>query len=169
MLYLYLIGLLVINGIWLIAGLFYVPGNWLMILTTLGAAWWLREHDLFSVGTFIAIVVLALAGEIIEFFAGFGGAKKAGAGWKASLAAILGAIVGAVVGTGILPVIGTLLGGCIGAGLATWGVETLSGQLPDQAMKSGVGAGTGAFVGTLTKFLLGCVIWLIIAIAAFWN
>lgn len=169
MLYVYIILLLILNGVWLVSGLFYLPGNWLMILSTLVFAWRLRTHDLFSVWTFVAVALLALAGELIEFFAGFGGARKAGAGWWSSLAAIGGALVGAAVGTAFLPLLGTLLGGCIGAGLATWGTETLSGRLPDQAMRSGMGAGTGAFVGTLTKFLLGCVVWLIIAVAAFWN
>ena len=32
----------------------------------------------------------------------------------------------------------------------------------------GVGAGTGVLVGILTKFILGCVICLLITIAAFW-
>jgi uncharacterized protein YqgC (DUF456 family) len=169
MLYVTLVLLTILNGIWLVSGLFCLPGNWLMILTTLVALWGLREHDLFSVRMIVAVVLLALAGELIEFFAGFGGAKKVGAGRLGSLAAIGGALVGAVVGTGFLPVIGTLLGGCIGAGLATWGVERLSGRQPDEAMRSGVGAGRGTLIGTLTKFLLGCLIWLIIAVAAFWN
>lgn len=169
MLYVYHFLLLLINAVWLVLGLFYLPGNWLMIFTTLAYLWWMRQHALFSPWTMVAVVVLALIGEIIEFFAGFGGARKAGAGWKGSLAAILGAILGAMVGTAFLPLIGTILGGCIGAGLATWGAEILTGRHPDQAMKSGVGAGAGAIVGTLTKFLLGCLIWLIIAIAVFWG
>jgi uncharacterized protein YqgC (DUF456 family) len=114
--------------------------------------------------------VLALVGEIIEFFAGAGSAKKAGASWGGALAAIGGTIAGAIVGTFLIPVpiVGTLLGACIGAGLGTWSVERLIGKPQDKSVKSGVGAGVGVFVGTTTKFLIGCLIWLIIAVATFW-
>jgi uncharacterized protein YqgC (DUF456 family) len=74
------------------------------------------------------------------------------------------------VGTFLIPVpiVGTLLGACIGAGLGTWSVERLIGKPQDKSVKSGVGAGVGVFVGTTTKFLIGCLIWLIIAVATFW-
>ena len=116
----------------------------------------------------VIVTLLALIGEIIEFFAGAGGAKKAGSGWLGALAALGGAIIGAIVGTGIMPVLGTILGTCFGAGLATWIVERITGKEQDESVRSGVGAGTGVLIGTVSKFCIGFLIWLLITIAAFW-
>ncbi|MHC4926043.1 MAG: DUF456 domain-containing protein [Planctomycetota bacterium] len=150
--------------------LFTLPGNWLMVITTALFAWWQWDRGVFGWPVLAAITVLALIGELIEFFAGAGGAKKAGAGWWGALAAIGGAFLGAIIGTGVIPVpiFGTLLGACFGAGLATWIAERACGKEHDDSVKSGVGAGTGVLVGTLSKFAVGCLIWLVITIAVFW-
>lgn len=171
MLTIYIIGLLVVNGCWLAGGLFLLPGNWLMVITTVLFAWWRWDDGVFGVGVLIAIAAMALAGEIFDFFAGTGGAKKAGASWLGAIAAILGAIIGALLGTVLIPIpiVGTLLGACFGAGLAVWVAERLIGKSPDQSLKSGLGAGTGVLLGITVKFAIGCAIWLIIAIAAFWR
>ncbi len=141
-----------------------------MIMTTCLFAWWKWDNRLFSWPLLIAITALALIAELIEFFAGAGGAKKAGAGWLGAGAAILGALVGAVAGTFIIPVpiFGTMFGACLGAGLCTWLVERTTGKEQDASVRSGVGAGTGVLIGTISKFCIGCLIWLLITIAAFW-
>ena len=141
-----------------------------MIITTCLFAWWKWDKGLFSWPLLIAITVLALIAELIEFFAGAGGAKKAGAGWLGAGAAILGALVGALAGTFIIPVpiFGTMFGACLGAGLCTWLVERTTGKEPDASVRSGVGAGTGVLVGTISKFCIGCLIWMLITISAFW-
>jgi len=170
MIYIWLIILILFNTCWLMLVLFTLPGNWLMVIGTCLFAWWKADNDIFSWPLLIAITVLALIAEIIEFFAGAGGAKKAGAGWLGALAAIGGAIFGAIVGTIAIPVpvFGTMLGACFGAGLFTWIVERITGKEHNASVRSGVGAGTGVLVGTLSKFCIGCVIWLLITIAAFW-
>ena len=170
MIYLWLVILILFNACWLMLVLFTLPGNWLMVIGTCLFAWWRWDDGVFSWPLLIAVTVLALIAEIIEFFAGAGGAKKAGAGWLGALAAIGGAIFGAIVGTFAIPVpiFGTLLGACLGAGLFTWIVERITGKELNQSVRSGVGAGTGVLVGTLSKFGIGCLIWLLITIAAFW-
>lgn len=168
MIYAWIFILLMLNVCWLAGALFALPGNWLMVVSTVLFAWWRWDDGIFGIGVLVAIAVLALIGEIIDFFAGTGGARRAGAGWGGALAAIGGMICGALFGTFLIPVpvLGTLLGACAGAGLATWGVERLIGKTPDKSVRSGLGAGVGVVVGTTTKFLIGCLIWLIIAIAA---
>ena len=168
MIYVYLVILILFNACWLLTVPFMLPGNWLMLVTTYLFAWWQWDMGIFGWPLLIAITILALIGEIIEFFAGAGGAKKAGSGWLGALAAVGGAIFGAVVGTGIMPVLGTILGACFGAGLATWIVERITGKEQDASVRSGVGAGTGVLIGTVSKFCIGCLIWLLITIAAFW-
>lgn len=168
MIYIWLVILVLSNAFWLMLVPFTLPGNWLMIICTCLLAWWKSDEQLFSWPLLTTITVLALIAELIEFFAGLGGAKKAGAGWLGALAAIAGAICGAVVGTGFMPILGTMLGACFGAGLATWTVERITGKKNQQSLQSGVGAGTGVLIGTISKFCIGCLIWLLITIAAFW-
>ena len=170
MIYVWLVILLLLNACWLSTVLFTVPGNWLMVAGTCLFAWWQWDKSIFGWPLLVIITMLALIGELIEFFAGAGGAKKAGATWLGAAAAIVGAILGAIAGTILIPVplFGTMLGACFGAGLLTWSTERSLGKAKDQSVRSGVGAGKGVLVGTLSKFAVGCLIWLLIAIAAFW-
>ena len=171
MIYLYLVILLIANAVWLMLVPFTLPGNWLMIISTGLFAWWQWDQGIFSFPLLVVITVLALIAELIEFFAGAGGAKKAGASWTGAIAAIIGAVIGAIAGTILIPapIVGTMLGACIGAGLCTWGVERLIlKNQPQTSVQSGIGAGTGVLIGIITKFLIGCIIWICIAVAAFW-
>ena len=170
MIYVYLAILILFNTCWLAMVPFTLPGNWLMVISTCLFAWWKWSDGIFGLPLLVVITVLALIAELIEFFAGAGGAKKAGAGWLGVIAAIAGAIFGALVGTFIIPVpvFGTMLGACFGAGLFTWIAERISGKEHEHSVRSGVGAGTGVLIGTLSKFCIGCLIWLLITVAAFW-
>ncbi|MBE0537725.1 MAG: DUF456 domain-containing protein [Phycisphaerae bacterium] len=166
----WIILLLLVNLAWLATVPFALPGNWLMIITTALFAWWHRDAQIFSVQTLVAVTVLAVIGEVIEFLGGFGGAKGAGARWQGAFGAIFGAVIGGLVGTFVipLPVLGTLLGACVGAGVGTFLLETAGGRTMRHAFRSGVGAGVGVFIGTTTKCAIGVVIYLTIAVAAFW-
>ena len=127
-------------------------------------------EGVFSIWTLVFITVLAVIGEIVEFFAGMAGARKAGAGWKGAFGALLGAITGAIAGTFVIPVpfLGTLIGAASGAGLATWLIEHSGGKQSHESVRSGMGAGVGVFLGTGAKVAIGALIWLIIAFSAFW-
>jgi uncharacterized protein YqgC (DUF456 family) len=168
MLYFWTILLIMLNALWLMLTLFAMPGNWLIVVMTSLFAWWQWDNKVFSIYTLIAIAVLAFIGEVVEFFAGTGGAKKAGASWLGAMAAIFGAILGAIIGTIALPLFGTILGACLGAGLAVTVVELAMGKPPDTSIRSGFGASLGHLIGSTVKFTLGVAIWLIVAIAAFW-
>lgn len=163
--------LIVLNAFWLMLVLVTLPGNWLMVISTCLFAWWRWEDGFFGWPFLLTITVLALIGELVEFFAGAGGARRAGSTWKGAVAAIVGAIVGGITGTFVLPIplFGTLLGACFGAGLLTWVVERSAGKERQSSVRSGIGAGKGVLLGTLSKFAIGCVIWLTILIAAIWN
>jgi uncharacterized protein YqgC (DUF456 family) len=141
-----------------------------MVLSTSLFAWWTWGRHPFSGGTLIAIAVLAALGELIEFLGGTVGARQAGASWRASFAGILGAIAGALFGTVLFPapLVGTIVGACLGVGLAVWIVETSRGEHPEVSFRRAVGAGMGELIGILGKFAVGIVIWLTIAVAAFW-
>lgn len=170
MLYLWLILLILLNAVWLVLVIFGLPGNWLIMISTCLFAWWRWDDNVFSIYTLIAIVVLAVLGELFEFFGGIHGAKRAGASWYGSIAAIAGAVAGAILGTFMIPVLflGTVLGACIGAGLATWSLELSRGRKMEESVRCAVGAGLGEFFGITSKLVIGIIIWFTVAIAAFW-
>ncbi len=171
MLYMWLTVLLLLNAVWLLLGLLALPGNWLMVVTTLLFAWWRNEDAVFSPYTLVAITILALIAEVIEMLAGAGTARKRGATLLGSMAAVVGAITGGILGTLLipLPVIGTFLGACLGAGLGVAGVERIGGRDAQTALSLGRGAAAGQFIGMVCKILTGILIWFVIAVAAFWR
>ena len=170
MIYFWMILLILLNTVWLAMVVFALPGNWLIVITTSLFAWWRAEDEFFSLYTLLAIALLALAGELIEFFSGISGAKKAGAGFRGSIGALIGAITGAVLGTFLIPIpfVGTLLGVCIGAFLGASVFELSGGRRMRDSFRLGLGAGLGQFLGTTTKIAIGVLIWFAVTIAAFW-
>ena len=171
MLNLLLILLILLNAVWLMLVLFGLPGNWLILISTCLFAWWRWEDGVFSIYMLIAIVVLATIGELFEFLSGMHGAKRAGASWRGSIAALAGAITGAILGTFMIPVLflGTVLGACIEAGLGAWALEVSRGRKMEESVRCGVGAGLGELLGISAKVTIGIIIWLTVAVAAFWH
>ena len=170
MLYFWSTILILLNAFWLALVPFALPGNWLIVITTALFAWWHAEDRIFSPYTLVAITALALLGELAEFFGGVVGAKKAGARFSGSLGALIGALTGAVLGTFLIPIplLGTLLGSCAGAAILACVFELSGGRRVEDSFRLGFGAGIGRFLGTTTKTALGLLIWLIVAVAAFW-
>jgi len=170
MVYLWSTILVSLNAGWLVVVVFGLPGNWLIVISTCLFAWWRWDESVFSIYTLIAILVLAVLGELVEFSAGMIGARKSGASWPGSIAALFGAVTGAVLGTFLIPIpfFGTLLGACLGAGLCVWGMEFSRGKKAEHSLRYAVGAGIGEFFGIISKFVLAIIIWFIVAVAAFW-
>jgi uncharacterized protein YqgC (DUF456 family) len=170
MIYAYALLLIFVNALFLFLQIVGLPGNWLMVLAATVFAYALPEFHVFSLGVLIAIVVLALIGEVLEFLTGAVGARKAGASRSAAAAAIFGAVVGGLVGTFALPipVVGSLVGACGGAFVGAMGTELMLGRAWADSLRSGQGAAVGRLWGTVAKFMVGAAIWLVIAVAAFW-
>lgn len=164
------VALALLNLLWLALNLLTLPGNWLMVLTTLGFAYLTRQHPLLSPAVLVAVVVLAAVGEVAEFISGMVGAKRGGSGAGGLIGAAAGALVGGVLGTALLPipVIGSLAGICLGAGLGTYLAERHTGKAANAAIRSGTGAGLGRLAGTAVKFGIGAVIWLVVTVALIW-
>ena len=169
MLYVYATSMCLLNAVWLALVFFYLPGNWLIVLTTGALAWWQRDVQAISFWTVGVMAFLALIGEVIEFMAGMGGAKKAGAGWLASISAGGGGLGGGGGGGGLIsipfsrPLVGAGVRGRAGGGGLWWG----GGDEQGDEVRSGVGAGVGVFIGTASKIAIGAVLWLMAAIAVF--
>jgi hypothetical protein len=178
MAYLWATLLILLNLVWLATVVAGLPGTWLMVVSTALLAWlyWgdpdAGEPRMFSIATLIVITALAAIAELVEFIAGAAGSQTTGGTWRGSLGALLGGLVGAIVGTFVIPIpiplVGTLIGAAVGAGLGAWGLELAGGRQMGESAMSGVGAGVGTLVGRVAKLIAGIVIWLIVAVAAFW-
>lgn len=161
---------LALLGLGLVAlGLVGLPGTWLW-LAVCALAEWGTDTLLFHPVTLTVAVSLAVLGEVAEFLAGSQGAKRAGAGRAGSLGALAGGFVGAVAGTLLIPVpvVGTLMGGALGAfSLATL-AERRDGQELRGALRAGSGAALGQFLGLVLKLCAGVACWVVLAVALLW-
>jgi uncharacterized protein YqgC (DUF456 family) len=150
--------------------LMQMPGTWLMLGLTAAFTWWRwgAGSPSISVWTLVALLVLALIGEAIEFIAGSFGARKAGGSKRGAAGAIVGGVIGAVVGSFAIPVpvAGTLIGACLGAGIGSMGGDLWAGRQWREAFAAGRGAVVGKFMGTIAKVGVAVVMWLVASIAA---
>ncbi len=162
MLWTYYLLLLATDAAGLLLAAFTLPGLWLMLA---GAAFYayLTHGDFLGYKTLITLLFLASAAEIAEFFLGGAGAKKAGATKWGIVGSLLGAIVGGFTLTGLIPIpiLGTVIGICLGSFLGAFGVELVLGQPITRSVRIGYGAAKGRFLGILGKVAIGVLMFLI--------
>jgi uncharacterized protein YqgC (DUF456 family) len=143
-----------------------LPGNWLMVAAAALYAFAAPPEGRMAIGwgVVIALVVLALLGELLELLAGALGATRGGGSKRGAVLAVLfsvpGAMIGAVLGAPI-PVIGTLVGVIFFAGLgALAGAmlgESWKGRKLHESWQVGRGAFWGRVLGSLAKVLIASV------------
>jgi uncharacterized protein len=143
-----------------------LPGLWVM--TAACAVYALLTHTHF-VGrdSLIALFVLSLGGEVLEFTAGGAMAKRAGGGRNSAVGAILGGIVGGIIGSFVLPLVLTIVGICIGSFVGAASFELLGSANPNLAFRVGVGAAKGRLMGVVLKMAIGVVMLGIVLVAGF--
>jgi len=146
--------------------IFQLPGTWTMLgLTGLfsGLQIWIEGWEARMVGPVAlgVLLLLAVAGEVVETVAGASGAAKAGGTRTAAVLAIVGGIVGAIVGTILIPIliVGTVAGACAGAGGFAVVGDLMRGRTFADARLTGQGAVIGKLWGTVIKVLIAVVMW----------
>jgi uncharacterized protein YqgC (DUF456 family) len=143
-----------------------LPGLWLMVAGLVGYAWVTGLNHYLGWATLITVFVLALVAEVLEFYTGSAGAKKAGASRRGMLGALVGALIGGFLFTIPVPILGTIFGVCfgafIGAALVEMGIVGDAGH----AGRVGWGAAKGRFFGIVLKLVFGLVMLLVTLIAA---
>jgi uncharacterized protein YqgC (DUF456 family) len=144
-----------------------LPGNWFNVLAIAVYAYAAADSGRTAIGGWcvLAVVVLAVLGEIIEFVAGAMGVTKAGGSRRGAVLAIVGSLLGGLLGAIVglpIPVIGTIAGVLI---LASFGAlagavigERWQGRDWEQSLQIGRAAFWGRLLGTLGKLLTGAVI-----------
>ena len=143
-----------------LVGLF---GNW-VILGATAAAWLCTGFHHFGVWSLLSLTVLAGLGDLLEMIAAGFGARKFGGGKGAIIASLVGCIAGAIVGTPWFPVVGTLIGACVGAfGGAALYELLIAGKTPGASIKTGVGAALGRSTGVVVKVAIGLAMLVVLA------
>lgn len=168
MAWLYFLLLLLTDVCGVILASFTLPGLWLMLAGAAVYAWLTHGYYL-GIKTLIALLILATAAEIVEIFLGGAGAKKAGASFWGIIGGLIGAIVGGICLTGLIPIpiLGTIIGICLGSFLGAFTVELVLGQPLVQSVQVGLGAAKGRFTGIVGKVIFGCAMFAITFFAAF--
>jgi uncharacterized protein YqgC (DUF456 family) len=168
MVYAYAVVLTVLNLLFWVGILFGLPGTWLMILASAVLEWWQPGPFMFSWTVLLVATGLALLGEVLEFVLGAAGARQAGGSKRAAALAIVGSLVGAVLGTALpVPVVGTLIGACLGAFAGSLLGDLWAGRPLFHSFEAGWGAAVGRFWGTIAKLIIGAMIVILLALAAF--
>lgn len=126
---------------WLVAGIivvlgpmltiFDLPGNSLMMLTSLGFAFY-DEAKYFDMRLLSAMVLIYVLGEAWEFCVSLFGIKRYKVPWVAVLLIGIGGFFGTLIGTGFFPILGSFVGGVCGAFVTAFIYEYLrSGMRQD--------------------------------------
>jgi uncharacterized protein YqgC (DUF456 family) len=140
-----------------------LPGLWVMVLAVL-AYGWLTDFQSIGLATIVAVVGLAVVGEVIEAWLGFGLARRYGGSKRAGWGALLGGLVGAMVGVPV-PVIGSVIGSFVGAFAGAVVFEYWKSDA-GTAVRAGWGALLGRAAATAAKIGVGLVIAVVALFAA---
>ncbi len=150
---------------WLLT-LFALPGNWLMVAAAAVYAFFAPGEERVAIGwgLVIALVVLAVAGELLELLASALGATRGGGSKRGAVLAVLfsvpGAMLGAMIGTPI-PVIGPLVGVILFAGLGAFAGamlgESWKGRKLEESWQVGHSAFWGRVLGSLAKVMIASI------------
>ena len=153
-----------------------LPGNWLIV--AMAFIGWLAlpeaNRSYVALAPAVAILVVAVIGEVLEFAASAMGASRMGGSKRGTALAIVGSIAGAIVGlfSGALipvPIIGSLIGSLLlGAGGAFAGAvlgELWAGKDWDASLQIGNAAFWGRLLGTVGKAVCGTVACAILLVA----
>jgi uncharacterized protein len=166
-----LIGVLLTCCLLTLVGL---PGNWLMIVAAAGYSFFVPADSSVAIGwrTLVALVVLAVLGEIVELLAASTGAARAGGGRRSAVMALAGSVAGGVLGlfVGIpIPIVGSMLAALLFAGLgAMVGAilgEVWRGKSLELSWRVGTAAFRGRLLGTLGKLFVGVAMVVVVLLA----
>jgi uncharacterized protein YqgC (DUF456 family) len=154
---------LIAIGAWM-ANILGLPGNWAIVATAIGCAWWVPETRFWNLSWYLAVAILAVAliGEALEFAASAVGTSRRGGSKRGVALSIIGSITGAIVGLSIgsvVPIVGnviaSLLLGASGAFAGAMLGERWAGKDWNASIEIGGAAFWGRLLGTVGKAVCG--------------
>ena len=152
----------------LVSLVFGLPGTFVILGASVLYGWYGGFSEI-TVRVIIILVVLALAGELIEFLLGILGSKKYESSNRAIVGSIIFGIIGAVMGAPFFFGIGAVIGAFAGAFAGAILMELSQGKKMDEAIKSGWGAFLGRVAGTISKGAVGIAMITITVLAVLNN
>jgi uncharacterized protein YqgC (DUF456 family) len=156
-----LIALLCVVG--LLLSCLTLSGTWLIVLAAVLASWWSGPE--YPGWSLVAIFLgIAIAVELVEWFASAWGVQKRGGSKWAGFAALAGGIGGLFLGTAVIPVpiIGSLVGMTAGSFALAYAVEKHRLKVHDHALHIAWGTVTARVLVLFMKVgvTLGMIVWL---------
>lgn len=174
MVYVWLTLFILAVGLFWTLNLVGLPGNWLIVAIAILWTWVGPAGYQFHWAISVALVILAIIGELIEFLTSVLGTKKLGGSTRGATLSVIGSIIGGILGAifGIpfpIPLVGLLIGSVLFAGLGAWVGASLGekwvGKSTEESLKIGGAAFVGRLLGTAGKLLVGSTM-VVLAIAA---
>jgi uncharacterized protein YqgC (DUF456 family) len=156
-----LAGVIILSLILIVLGL---PGLWIMVASAVVYNM-IVPGDPIGWVSLIAVAVLALIAELLEFSLTGRYARKYGGSRRASWGAILGGIIGAMVGFPV-PIVGPVIGAFVGSFIGALVGELTGGASAGDATRVAKGALIGRVVSTMLKIGIGVTIGIWIFVAA---
>jgi uncharacterized protein YqgC (DUF456 family) len=141
-----------------------LPGLWIMVASAVVYNM-IVPGDPIGWVSLIAVAVLALIAELLEFSLTGRYARKYGGSRRAGWGAILGGIVGAMVGFPV-PIVGPVIGAFVGSFAGALIAELTRGASAGDATRVAKGALIGRVVSTMLKIGIGFTIGIWIFVAA---
>ena len=147
---------------------FDLPGNTLLLLTSLGFA--VYDGALYFNGRLMAAAVLIYAfGECWEFCVSLFGIKRRKVSWLAVLLIGIGGFLGTLAGTVVLPVLGSFAGGIAGAYVTAFIYEYLHTGRSSSALLLAMQAAKVRFLALIGKLAAGILLAVILFRQVSWN
>jgi uncharacterized protein YqgC (DUF456 family) len=156
-----LAGVIILSLILIVLGL---PGLWIMIASAVVYNM-VVPGDPIGWISLVAVAVLALIAELLEFTLTARYARKYGGSRRAGWGAIIGGIIGAMVGFPV-PIIGPIIGAFVGSFCGALIAEITGGSSAGDATRVAKGALIGRVMSTVLKIGIGFTIGIWIFIAA---
>ena len=156
-----LAAVIILSLILIVLGL---PGLWIMVATAVVYNM-IVPGDPIGWVSLIAVAVLALIAELLEFTMIGRYARKYGGSRRAGWGAIIGGMIGAVVGFPV-PIVGPVIGAFVGSFVGALVAELTGGATATDATRVAKGALIGRVVSTMLKIGIGFTIGIWIFIAA---
>ena len=150
------------------------PGNWIMLGVSILYSWLMPNESPYDFGIVVILFVLIIAiiGEILEFFTSAISTKRAGGSKRGMWFSIIGSVVGSLAGIFIgipIPIIGSLIAALLfsgaGALLGAYYGERVEGRNAQEAWKVGISSFVGRVLGSMFKILCGFIALMCMAIA----